>query len=274
MFKKNSLLLLGIFLIIDVIYWLRIGGSNTVIIRDTAYLLTPLIATIAGIFSIRLYGLQGPRTKTLFLLTIGVGCWFAGESIFYSYEFIFHTNPFPSVADVFYLIAYPVLFSALFNEIRQIKINWKKIHPSIIFLFVISAIALGLLVLYFGVYLAYDSHETFFTNLIALGYGVGDLFLIIVDICVLILAWEFREGSFSYLWIQLFISFIFMLVADVLFAIFTSQYKAEVWFYRSLLDSLWMIAYLLFANGLFSFGFSIRDAKSQMQSVPLSGKKK
>lgn len=51
-----------------------------------------------------------------------------------------------------------------------------------------------------------------------------------------------------------------MLIADILFAVYTSAYNAQEWFIKSLLDSLWMSSYLLFGYALFEFSFSLQDA--------------
>ncbi|HSW97816.1 MAG TPA: hypothetical protein VLF89_08375 [Candidatus Saccharimonadales bacterium] len=267
MSKKITGILWSIYLVALAIYWFQIGGAQNVLLRNTVYLFIPFIAVVGGFFSLNIFGTKGFRAKTLLFLSLGLSCWFIGEVLFYYYEFILHINPFPSIADFFYLLAYPLIFFALVNEIRNTKVNLKKIHPSIFFLFCIAALALIFLVFYFGVYLAYDPQEAVLTNLIATWYGVGDLFLIIGNIYVLILAWEFRGGSFSHLWILFFVGFILMLIGDILFAIFTPQYKAEVWFYRSLLDSFWMASYIFFANALFDLGFSLVRAKTELKRV-------
>jgi hypothetical protein len=274
MSKKISIILWSLAIFASAVYWLGIGGIHTVIVRNTIYLSIPLIAVISGIFSLCVYGFKGSRAKTLVLLTSGMGCWFLGEVFFYSYEFILHTNPFPSIADIFYILAYPLMFFALINEIQQSKIAWKKISPLTLFLYALVALTFAWIVFYFGVYLSYDPHEVLFTNLIAISYGIGDLLLIIVDLFMLILAWEFRKGSFSSLWVLLFFSFIFMLVGDILFAQFNDPYKNEVWFYKSLLDTVWITSYTFFASGLFNFGFSILKAKTHIKNKKIHQHKK
>lgn len=269
MSKKIIFIFWLIYLIALSIYWYQVGGSYNIILRNTVYLIIPLIATIAGIFSIAIFGFKGFRAKTLVFLTLGLACWFTGEILFYYYEFFLHLNPFPSIADFFYLIGYPLFFIALLNEIRHTPVNLKKLHPSLIFLFATSGSVLVFSVVYFGIFLAYDPKVSLFANLIAMGYGIGDLLLIMANIAVLVLAWEFRSGSFSRFWILFFIGFSFSLFGDILFAIFNIQYKEEIWFYKSLLDSLWMASYIFFANALFDFGASLLSAKSQLKSIQL-----
>ncbi|HZZ98700.1 MAG TPA: hypothetical protein VFG51_02080 [Candidatus Saccharimonadia bacterium] len=258
-------LLFGLFFAVAAVYWFQIGGEQTVLLRNTLYLLFPLIAIIFGLFALKQYGLRGQRTALVACLTLGMMGLFTGEVLFYLYEFVFNINPFPSIADFFYLLAYPLFLYALIHELRQTPINWKSIRPATRFLFLILSAAFALLVLYFGVYLVYDPGMSLTSNAIAIAYGLGDLGLIVVDLSVLVLAWEFRRGTFSSLWMRLFLSFIAMLVGDILFAIYSVQYQSEVWIYKSVIDTFFMLSYVFFAYGLLHFGFSILKAKSKIK---------
>jgi hypothetical protein len=91
---------------------------------------------------------------------------------------------------------------------------------------------------------------------------------------VLVLAWEFRGGNFSRVWITVFISFIITLIADILFAVHTNQYNNGMWFYKSMLDSLWIAGYLLFGYALFDIGFSIQEAYMKIGKLVKKEEKK
>lgn len=227
--KKRTIasVLLGLlYFVALLVYWLHLGGRYFEPLRDSLYLFTPLTSVIAGIFLLRLYGTKGFRARTFILLTLGISCLFVGEVLWNYYEYFLHINPFPSNADIFYLTAYPLFFMGLINEIRGVEFNWHSLKRETIFLLTIVSILLIILVFYFGIYLAYDAKETLSTNIIAMGYGIGDVILILTNIFVLVLAWEFRGGKFSHTWIAIFCSFIMTLIADILFAIFTDPYKA------------------------------------------------
>jgi len=258
-----------------VVYWLRLGFDN-IILRETIYLSTSGIATIAGFFALRKFGLANARSLTLLFLTVGIGYWFIGEVLFDYYQYIVHSNPFPSAADMFYILGYVFILIGLVNEIRIVKINWQLIEKPTLFLYGLVTLLFIVLISYFSIYHAYDPAKALLANAISMGYGVGDLLLIMANIFVLILVWEFRGGRFARVWISLFLSFIMMLVADILFAIYADQYNQQVWFYKSLLDSFWMGAYLLFGFALFDFGFSIQDIykKIVVQQKQLTGSKK
>lgn len=263
--KRTALLLFFalFFLTTTIVYWLRIGFAF-ILLREGLYLSTSLLATLAGIFALKMFGIKNERAKTLLFLTLGIGYWFMGEVLFNYYEYVLQIDPYPSAADIFYVLAYPLLLIGLINEIRIAQITWRKIHKPTVFLFGLVAFLLSLVVFYFGIYQAYDAQKTVLGNIVAMSYGVGDLLLILANIFVLILVWEFRGGKLSRVWLLMFFSFILTLVADILFAIFNEQYDAQLWFYKSLLDFFWMISYLLFAAALFEFGFSIQDALKKL----------
>lgn len=246
------------------VYWLELGGGANVLVRNAVYLLPPLIATLAGIFALSNFGWNGHRAKTLLALTLGLLSWCIGEALFFANEFIFHIEPYPSAADIFYLLGYPLFLYGLIHEINVTKINWKSIHPQTTFLLgMVSTVLVGIVV-YFGVYLAYDAAETLLHNAISIAYGLGDLVLVVANLEVLILAWEFRGGKLSRMWQAFFFGFLATLVADILFAMFTMEYTQEHWFYKSLLDSFWMVAYLLFAYGLLEYGISILETSRKL----------
>ena len=247
-----------------VVYWFHLGFDN-IPLREAIYLSTSGIATLGGFYAIRKFGLSTARSLTLLLLTFGIGYWFIGEVLFDYYQYIINTNPFPSAADIFYVLGYGFMFVGLVNEIRIVKINWHRIEKPTLFLYGLVMLLFAALIAYFGLYQAYDPTKTLFVNSIAISYGLGDLLLIMANIFVLILVWEFRGGRFSRVWMCLFLSFIMMLVADILFAMYTDQYSNQVWFYKSLLDSFWMGAYVLFGYALFDFGFSIQEVYKTIQ---------
>lgn len=266
--EKLSAFGFSIFFIISmIIYWLIPKGNTQVLLQYSAILLSLVVASLAGFYSIKKYGTDGSKSITLILLTGGMLCWLAGESLWTYYEHFLNINPFPSSADVFYIAAYPLFFFALLREILTTKINWKSFSKSLTFLMVITSILMIAVVCYFGVYLAYSPTESILTNSIAIGYGVADLILIIATMALLVLAWEFRGGALSRIWMSLFISFFLTLIADILFAIFTNSYDNTDSFYRSLTDSVFILSYLFFAYGLFNFGFSIESAKDLLKKL-------
>jgi hypothetical protein len=242
--------------------WLSIGGVS---LQNSVVLFTSLVAVSGGVYAFMTYGFSGKRAMTILALTVGLSCWFVGEALWNYYEAL-GIMPFPSIADLFYLVAYPFLFIGLINEIRSAQIDWKKFSRSLLFLLGLTTILLSSIVLYFGVFLSYHASQPLLNNVIAMGYGIADLLLIIVTMLILVLVWEFRGGQLARSWIALFCGFVAMLIADILFAMFTNQYESHVGFYKSIIDSFFMLSYVLFAYGLFDFAFSLEDITHKFTS--------
>ncbi len=259
--NKRIVLIVSFFLFfveVMAVYWFKLGFDN-IVLRETLYLIPPVFAIIAGIVAIRTFGLVSSRSFTLLLLTAGISFWFFGELLFNYYGYVLYIDPFPSAADIFYLLAYPMFFWGLVNEIHVSQVSWKNISKPTLFLFSLVALLLASGIGYFGIYQAYTPTELFLTNVVAIGYGVGDLILIFATMLLLVLVWEFRGSRLSKVWLLLFIGFLLTLIADILFAIYVTEYSMQIWFYKSLLDSFWMAGYLFLALALFEFSFSIQD---------------
>ena len=249
------------------IYWVLPISEMKIILQYTVVLTSLALAVVAGMYSLHKYGSHGSKSSTLLLLTAGMFCWFMGELIWTYDEHILQINPFPSYADICYLLSYPLFFLALIREIGTNHINWKSFSQSLFFMMGMTLVLMVGVVFYFGVYLAYSPDEPLLTNSIAIAYGIGDLVLILSTMSLLILAWEFKGGALSKIWMSLFLSFLLILVADILFAIFTTYYNEAYSFYRSLTDSIWILAYLLFAHALFNLGISIQAAQDRLQKL-------
>jgi hypothetical protein len=258
--KVVTIILIILLLASIPIYWLRLA-FNIPPIRDGLYLSTVFIALIGAFFAISKYGLKSARRVTLISFAVALLGSFTSELIF-EYHFIIlkHDIPFPSIGDFFSLLAYIGFFAALINEMRLAKVNWKHVNKLLLAGVILFSLTLICVVSYFGIYQAYDPAENLFTNLVSMGYGVGDLFLIIVSLFLVILVKEYRGGRFAKIWMTLLIGFVFFLASDITWSFYPTQYHDEVWFYKSLLDTLWMIGYLCFAWTFFQFGFSISDA--------------
>lgn len=263
---NKRIVLIGAFLLffaqVILVYWFKLG-FDTVVLRETLYLVPPFLAFMAGLVALFTFGVAGSRFLSLLLLTAGIGYWFLGEMFFAYYGYILNIDPYPSAADFFYILAYPLLFFGLVNEIRFARVNWNNIAKPTLFLFSLVALLFGSIVGYFGIYQAYTPDESLLANAVAISYGIGDLFLILANILLLVLVWEFRGGKLSRVWLLLFVGFILTLIADILFALYTNEYTMQVWFYKSLLDSFWMAGYLFFALAFFEFSFSLQDAYKQ-----------
>lgn len=257
--------LVVIYTIISSIYFFRIGGVNNNIISNIVYLFPPFIAILAGYSAYRIYGDQkNLHAKALIFLTLGIIFLFIGELIWFYFLFILKIDPYPSIADVFYICAYPLLFLGLIQELKISDYQLKKITPGAGALITFFSIVFSYTVYYFNVYLAYDSTETLLNNFIALSYGVGDYFLIIPCIFILYTTLIYKEGKLYHSWFSILAGLIFMLLGDVLFAYYHEPYAASVWPY-TLIDLTWIASYLLFADGFLSVRLIIFETQQKVK---------
>lgn len=234
--------------------------------RNILYLSTPLIAVLAGIYATRTYHLGNVHGTAMALLTAGLLCFFIGESLFSSYQFIWHIDPYPSLADIFYLAAYPLIFAGLIKEVSLHKLNWHRMNRLVLVLICLLLAAFTVIITYFGVFLAYNPGDPLINNLIAISYGIGDLILIVPALFVMKLAAEFKGGKLFNAWTLVLIALLTMMTADILYAIYKDGYNAVDWPYI-MIDIIWGASYLLFAYAFFYTGAIIHAGRDKLRSL-------
>ena len=238
------------------------GPSNFV--NNCLFLLTPVIAVLFGIYALGTYRLSNDHGKVMSLLTTGIMFWLIGESIFFLFQFTWHISPYPSIADVFYLIGYPLIFIGLTKEVLIHKVDLRNFNKLYMTLIVLLLTVLAIIVSYFGIYRSYSADDSFLGNAISIAYGVGDLILIAPGLFVLKMALDYRGGKLYNSWILVLFALLCMLSGDVLFAIFSDQYTDLIWPY-TLIDIAYVLSYLLFGYSFFYTATTIKDLHSKLK---------
>lgn len=223
-------------------------------------LLPPLFASVCGVLAVKVYSMGNPHAKSIAFMALGVFFWFLGDFIWFILEYFLNKSPFPSIADYFYLLAYPLLLTGLAVELKNNKLNWSasKISFSILF-----SLILGAIVLYFGVIKAYVPNENPLNNAIAISYGIGDLALIIFAIAILMVAIGYHKGKLFYPWLYILIGFFLLLIADILFAVYREEYENFMGLTRNL-DLGWISGFLFIAFGFFSISDAVKHAQKKL----------
>jgi hypothetical protein len=242
--------LVFIFIISFFAYVFDIGGPFNQLIASTFYLLAPLVAIILGIKTVKIYGFKNQHGQAILFISLGILSWFVGEIIWELFDKVLGIDPFPSIADIFYLLGYPLLLSGLIKEVKQTKLKLKD-QKTLLFFTSFIALLLVTIVGYFGVYYAFDPELSLIENLVSVSYGVGDMILIIASLFVVKLAFDYQGGKLFKSWIFIFIGLMTTLAADILFAIYLTPYEEGLkpFIY---LDLVWILSYLLLAYGFFS----------------------
>jgi diguanylate cyclase len=261
--NKTIFLTFGIFIGIGLIY-LFYSGENQILIRNLAYIFAPLTALISALLAAREYGLKNKHGKALLLIFAGITLWFIGEFLWLIFEHILHIEPFPSVADGFFLFGYPLLYIGLLLEYRSGKV--KLSTPKLLLNGTLAAI-FGALILFFGILPAYSIENSVLENIFSIAYSLGNLVLAITMIMILSLILEYKQGKIFYPWFFFFIGILTTITADLLFGVYFNEYLDGSIYHRNILDLLWTSGYLFFSLSFFKFINIVREAREKIANA-------
>ncbi|MDD5490091.1 MAG: hypothetical protein PHP25_05440, partial [Candidatus Moranbacteria bacterium] len=208
--KFLLLILIAVFIFLVAVY---LVGKPATLLADTAYLFPVFVSALAGFYAAGAFGFKSYNGKALLLIAFGLTSWAAGELIWYIFKNFLNIDPFPSIADFFFLLAYPLLFLGILFGTRLARANWSQLNKKTAWADIAAVAVLAAAVSYWGIYKAYDPQTNIFENLILMSYGIADLILIGALILSLGTARAFKGGRFGFLWKVLTGGFFFILVA-------------------------------------------------------------
>lgn len=259
--KRISALVMLIAYTFVYIYFLVNGGlENNYLLTSSLFFSPIIIGTVIGFLVAREYGVKTSHGKSFLLLTIGILLLLLGEVTWVVFEYFLEIEPFPSLADAFYLLAYPFLFLGLLFEVRigKINLNFKSFVLSLI-----SFLGLGAVFFYAAILGQLDSEISRVENIISALYGIGDIILILGSLLLFLVVFEYRKGRVFLCWLWFLLNFIFMLAGDLLFNIFSDVYEESI-FITALADSMWIMSYGLFAIGMMCFYSMLKEKRREI----------
>jgi diguanylate cyclase (GGDEF)-like protein len=147
-------------------------GSH--LVQSVWYLVVGAVAVVAA--AVAALRQAGSRRWLWLAITFGVALFLAGDLIWTLDDLVFHIDPFPSVADVAYVAAYPVLAFALLAMLRRRQPGGDA-GALLDALLVTTGVGVltGVLVL---LPTMTDSSSTVLERLVATAYPLGDLVLL------------------------------------------------------------------------------------------------
>jgi len=211
--NKHVLITLIISLVaITLIYQLRpfLDDAQFAWISVPTYAILPAImTTYSSILAIKLHRQKHFQAKAFFFFALGAGSLFVAEQIWQAYDHIWEGSPFPSEADIFYLIAYPFFFAFLFQSLKPILSSISKN----VWLF---AIGLSVAFMIPSILAAHDDiyGDEAFAVSIALAYPIlasVKLVPAIIGIMYLI------KGQANFSWMLILFGFIIYSISDTFF---------------------------------------------------------
>jgi hypothetical protein len=212
---------------------------------------------------VRKFGLKSSQGWALFFLVLGMFVFALGELTWVYLYYIEGVEPYPSIADVFFLGVYPVSLIGLLIKVKAEKFTLSFANLKKYFIFPVISFFVAILVVYFGIYSAYVPGDSYASNVVSMLYGVGDLILIFACFFVLIITIEYKKGKMFSPWLLVTLSYSVLLVADVLFSVNKDAYDASV-AVTTIIDSIWIVGYFIFGLGMIKF---LEIIESQERSI-------
>ena len=236
--------LIGTLSIISFLYFMNtiIGienFSNTVSLP--AYTIIPGMLVILSIWAItKSESIQEIPKKSLVFLAFSFSCWFIAEQTWNLYEHVLDIDPYPSMADFFYLAAPIFMFVSL---IIFLKSTEKKISKKmILFSSIISLLILiPSLIVTFNVNAEVEPFEI----IIAISYPIVDSIVFVPAIITISFLISNRR---SFFWIMIIVGLLVMIIADTgfLYLVIDDEYVDG-----HPIDILWISSYTIWAFMMF-----------------------
>lgn len=257
-------ILVIIFICTALIYW---SGLDQPIIRNCLYLLISILPVVIGFKSLGQYSSKDKGFSNLLSIILGFLLMSVGEIIWIYFELILDIDPFPSLADLFYVSHYIFIFYGVYRELKSLSFSLKNLPKTTISMFIALSGTLMVIVGYFGIIKAYHPEVGIVENIFAIGYGVGDLILLITLLLLSLLLQEFAGGKIVRPWIYLILSILVSISADILFAVYNESYQSYDYFVFNIVDTLWMANYI-FAGFFFLEKLQIiSDVKLKLKNL-------
>jgi len=222
---------------------------------DILYEVSALIAVIAGFLLVRAYK-KNAHSVPIAYITLGLASWAIGELVFIIFEQR-GIETYPSIADFFYLIAYPLVLIGFYKELQiSVKDKFTLRKTETIF-WLLFALLIAVKLIFFR---DIDPENSAIANIFNIFYGVVDMVLLsAIFINLYILFFKIKENKQIYRgWLSVLLGFALYLSADFIYYANIQLYD-ERYFYVRLLDLLWIAGYLLAAYGFFQIYLYVKS---------------
>ncbi len=194
-----------------------------------------------------------------YLIAIAQLSFVIGDVLWFIFEVILHVEPFPSIADFFYMLYYPLILGGihLFPRMKTSKIELTKNRIDLLLILLSAG-----LVLWFFLLRPYASgleEGPFLVKFLSLAYPAGDLILFSALLMLIYNYPKEREQSVLFF---LIISIFVQIIADI---IFSYQSLIDSYVSASWVDCGWVLGYLFLGiAGIIRLG---ADTENRTQSI-------
>ena len=210
------------------------------LISDLIYVPVPGAMLVLSIIIAIRFRMSGKHGKAWVLFALLSVSWFTAEQIWMVEELVYKIDPWPSLADFFYLAGYPFLFAfSIFYLLPLRKAISKKL------VITASLVSVAILIPTFSSVYQSNSSASDFEIALASSYPVLDALVLCPALIGISL---FFKGEVNFLWTLMCIAIVLNVVADTGFLILTMD---DSYYTGHPIDLLYLWAYLLFAFGVY-----------------------
>jgi hypothetical protein len=233
-----------------IIFATFLGKETVKIVTDIAYIPVTAILVILSLAMVLRFRHHGNHGKAwLFFLGTSIS-WCIAETTWTVYELVFNINPFPSLADVFYIGGYPFLFCFLIYYLRPVmKMASAKI--------ILGALLASIVITIPSVYMAYDFDPkvSLLENVLATSYPIADAMILAPSLIGMVL---FFRGEVNFTWSLVCLAIILQSIGDIgfQFATFNNTYYTG-----HPVDIVFLWSYILFSFGVYDHIQIFKKAK-------------
>ena len=230
-----------------------------VILNDLASVLGSLLAFAAMLYAARWSARFDRRLgRSWGLFTLAMFSWALGDLLWAALELGWKTPPYPSLADFFYLVSYPLFLAGILTFPRQLGEN-RQARGLWLDIFIVMLSAVGI---YWNLFLNDLLSEPAARTalLIAAAYPIGDLLLILTATLILFQP-RLPQWFAPFLWMLAGLSF--MAFADAIFSLASPSFDSSL-FYNLLFT---LVPLLLMLSGL-SQALQAERAVKESRTMP------
>jgi hypothetical protein len=224
------------------------GAPVTRAVTDILPVIAASFAVSTAIFASQDLAFSKSLRKALYLFSLGIGLWALGEAAWFVYEIgLGVIEPYPSLADAFWIAGYPLLIWGSIDILRGFKglLNWNTIFMSVtgtIVAFTLAAWA-------FFIPMGADPSIGAVEKALNIAYPTFDFLLLLAT--TVVLGTMFR-GLYTRPWLFLAMGLAAFAMADLAFSYLTWKGMYEgVFLWKAVTDLTWIAGYLLTAKGLY-----------------------
>jgi cytochrome bd-type quinol oxidase subunit 2 len=166
---------------------------------------------------------DNPARPAWFLLSLGLLSTFAGQLCLAPHQLARNETPFPSVADIFYVLSYPLLIAALLallKAYREAGLPFGSLAERAAILAVVGVIAAIVAVPILRPVAV--AGGPLLDRILTVAYPILDLILLLPLALLLRVALRLRGSHAGEVWLLLLVGFVFLCAGDISFAYFQS----------------------------------------------------